>query len=75
MDEERTSCLLYTSRHNIINLEDFGCPKLEQLRSMHRTARFAHRLFPEICTNHRVHALREWVVSDVYKRQGDERVD
>ena len=49
---------------NIINLEDFGCPKLDQLQSIHGTACLTHRLCPEICTNSRVHALREWVVSD-----------
>ena len=54
---------------NIINLEDFGCPKLDQLQSIHGTACLAHHLFPEICTNTRVHALREWVVSDFRENQ------
>lgn len=49
---------------NIINLEDFGCPKLEHLRVMDGTACHAHRFLPEICTYHRVHALREWFLED-----------
>lgn len=51
--------------HNCIkNLEDFGCPKITDLPHYHGTVCLRHHANPNVCTDHRVYALREWMMND-----------
>lgn len=50
--------------NNIINLEDFDCPKATALPYVHGTACLRHSDYHSKCTNHRVHAFREWMLND-----------
>jgi hypothetical protein len=50
--------------NNIINLEDYDCPKLSHLTPVQGTVCLTHHAFRVACTCHRVNALRDWMISD-----------
>ena len=51
--------------HNCVkNLEDFDCPRITLLPKIHGTACLRHCDNNIMCTNHRVHALREWMMNE-----------
>lgn len=50
--------------NNIINLEDFDCPKPDALPFVQGTACLRHLNSRTQCTSHRVHAFRDWMIND-----------
>jgi hypothetical protein len=48
----------------IVNLEDYGCPKLKELPHVKGTSCLRHCDYPTMCTSHRTHALREWMLNN-----------
>ena len=54
--------------NNIINLDDFGCPKnIPYL--FHGTECLRHFNSSDRCANYKVHAIREWMIHDFCFKQ------
>ena len=52
---------------NVINVEDFGCPRMDQLQNADNTTTpcciFHMNLNPKYCTFYRVIVLRKWIIN------------
>ena len=60
--QKKTVLTKYISESKVINLEDYGCPKLATLRPGIVNAQCVdHSRQPQACTHYRVHAILRWM--------------